>query len=172
MEPDKLRSGAPEPKLALEGGPPVRSRLLPYGRQTISEDDVLAVVSVLCSDWLTTGPRVAEFENAFAGFTGARDAVAVSNGTAALHAVLHGLGLKEGDQVLVPAMTFAASANCARFLGATPVFVDVDPETLLIDPGCAEAAVNQRTRALMAVDYAGQPCDYPRLEALARKYDL
>ena len=170
LEPPGAPSGPA--KLALEGGPPVRRRLLPYGRQSISEEDVLAVMSVLCSDWLTTGPRVREFEEAFARFTGAREAVAVSSGTAALHAALHALGIKEGDEILVPAMTFAASANCARFVGATPVFVDVEPETLLIDPDRAEALVTPRTRAILAVDYAGQPCDYQRLQALARKGDL
>jgi UDP-4-amino-4,6-dideoxy-N-acetyl-beta-L-altrosamine transaminase len=164
---------SPDPTdLAILGGRPVREKLLPYGRQSVDEDDVEAVAAALRSDWLTTGPRVAEFEEAFARFTGAREAVAVSSGTAALHAAAHVLGIGPGDEVLVPAMTFAASANCVRFVGATPVFVDVDPRTLLIDPDCAAARIGPRTRAIIAVDYAGQPCEYDRLTELARKHDL
>ena len=175
MAPNSLEpSAAPSRpvRLAIEGGPPVRRTLLPYGRQSVSEEDVLAVVSALCSDWLTTGPRVREFEEAFAQFIGCREAVAVSSGTAALHALLHSIGIRPGDEVLVPAMTFAATANSARFLGAKPVFVDVDPDTLLMDPDRAGELVTPRTRAILAVDYAGQPCDYRRLQELARKHDL
>ena len=127
-----------------------------------------AVVETLRSDWLTTGPKVAEFEKALAAAAGAAEAVAVSTGTAALHAALHALGIGPGDEVLVGAMTFAASANCAAYLGATPVFVDVDPDTLLIDPRQVEARITVRTKAVVAIDYAGQPCDYDALEAIAR----
>src|SRR5271154_2740338 len=109
--------------LAIDGGPPVRDRLLPYGRQTIDDRDVAAVTETLRSDWLTTGPKVAEFERALAAAAGPSEGVAVSTGTAALHAALYALGVGPGDEVIVTTMTFAASANAAVFLGASPVFV-------------------------------------------------
>ena len=124
------------------------------------------------SDWLTTGPKVAEFEKALAAVAGTSDAVAVSTGTAALHAAMYALGVGPGDEVIVTTMTFAASANCAAFLGATPVFVDVDPDTLLIDPRQVEARITPRTKAVVAVDYAGHPCDYDALETITRKHGL
>jgi UDP-4-amino-4,6-dideoxy-N-acetyl-beta-L-altrosamine transaminase len=145
---------------------------LPYGRQTIDDDDVAAVVAALRSDWLTTGPRVEEFEAAFATVTGAAHAVAVSSGTAALHASYHALGLGPGDEVIVPPLTFAATANAVLYAGATPVFADVDPATLLLDPDAVAAAIGPRTRAIAAVDYAGQPCDYAALRALAGEHGL
>lgn len=151
------------PRLAIEGGPPTRSRLLPYGRQRIDEDDIQAVAEVLRSDWLTTGPKIAEFEGAFARAVGAAEAVAVSSGTAALHAAVHALGIGAGDEVIIPAMTFAASANCVVYEGGTPVFADVEPETLLLDPARLEERIGPRTKAIIAVDYAGQPCDYEAL---------
>jgi perosamine synthetase len=159
-------------RLALDGGAPVRKAPLPYGRQTIGEDDVAAVVAVLRSDWLTTGPKVAEFEAALARTTGAREAVAVNNGTAALHAAMHALGIGPGDEVIVPAMTFAATANAVVFQGARPVFADVDPHTLLLDPAQVEQRRSARTKAVVAVDYAGQPCDYDRLGAIASRHGL
>ena len=161
-----------KPRLAIDGGTPVRARLLPYGRQTIDDADVAAVTATLRSDWLTTGPKVAEFEKALAAMAGASDAVTVSTGTAALHAAMYALGVGPGDEVLVTTMTFAASANGAAFLGATPVFVDVDPDTLLIDPRQVEARITPRTKAVVAVDYAGHPCDYDALETIARKHGL
>jgi len=148
------------------------SRALPYGRQSIDEDDVAAVIEVLRSDWLTTGPRVAEFEGAFATATGAAEAVAVSSGTAALHLSIAALGIAPGDEVIVPALTFAASANCVAYCGGTPVFADVDPGTLLLDPADAERRITPRTRAIVAVDYAGQPCDYDALRSLASEHGL
>ena len=158
--------------LALNGGKPVRQSLLPYGRQNIEEDDIAAVAEVLRSDFLTTGPKVAEFERAFGDFVGTREAVAVSSGTAALHAAMHVLAVGPGDEVIVPAMTFAASANCVVFQGGTPVFVDVDPDTLLLDPAQAERRVTPRTKAMVAVDYAGQPADYDKLRAVAERHRL
>ena len=154
--------------LALHGGSPVRSRMLPYGRQDVSDADIAAVVEVLRSDWLTTGPVVAAFERACAARAGARHGVAVSSGTAALHAAMRALDVRAGDEVIVPAMTFAATANCARYEGATPVFADVDRDTLLIDPASAERAITPRTRAVIAVDYAGQPADYDSLAAILK----
>jgi perosamine synthetase len=143
---------------------------LPYSRQQIDDDDVAAVVEVLRSDWLTTGPRVEEFERAFAAATGARHAVAVANGTAALHTAYAAAGLGPGDEVIVPAMTFAATANAAVFVGARPVFADVDADALLLDPESVAARLGPRTRAIVAVDYAGQPCRYDALEELARRH--
>lgn len=158
--------------LAISGGTPVRATLLPYSRQTVDDGDIAAVAEALRSDWLTTGPRVGEFETAFAAFTGAREAVAVSNGTAALHAAMFALDIGEGDEVIVPAMTFAATANAAVYQGGKPVFVDVDPQSLLIDPAKAEAAITPKTKAIAAVDYAGQPCDYGALRAIAKAHRL
>lgn len=158
--------------LALEGGTPVRPSVLPYGRQWLDDEDVEAVVAALRSDWLTTGPRVGEFERAFAELVGAPEAVAVSNGTAALHAAMYALGIGSGDEVIVPTMTFAASSNCVVYQGGTPVFADVDPGTLLVDPASVEARITPRTRAIVAVDYAGQPCDYDALRALAERHGL
>jgi perosamine synthetase len=147
-------------------------RFIPYGRQSIDEADIQAVVDVLRSDWLTTGPLVEKFETEFAACVGAAHAVAVSNGTAALHASIHALGVGPGDEVIVPAMTFAASANCVVYQGGTPVFADVEEDTLLLDPRQVEAKITPRTRAVMAVDYAGQPCDYDALREIAAHHGL
>ena len=146
--------------------------MLPYARQWIDEDDVAAVVDVLRSDWLTTGPMVERFEAVFAEVVGVQHAVAVSSGTAALHAAVHALGIGPGDEVVVPAMTFAATANCVVFEGGTPVFADVDPETLLLDPASVEARLTERTRAVIAVDYGGQPSPYEELADLCREHGL
>jgi perosamine synthetase len=158
--------------LALYGGTPVRQTMLPYGQHWVDKNDIATVVSVLQSDWLTTGPRVIEFEETFADFVGIKEAVAVNSGTAALHAAMYALGIGAGDEVIVPAMTFAASANCVVFQGGTPVFADVDPETLLLDPTQVETKITPRTKAIIAVDYAGQPCDYESLQALVDCYGL
>lgn len=144
-------------------------RFLPYGRQEIGDADIEAVIEALRSDWLTTGPRVAQFEKAFADFCGAREAVAVNSGTAALHAAMRALHVGRGDEVIVPAITFAASANAAVYEGATPVFADVEADTLLVDPASVAARLTPRTRAIVAVDYAGQPADYDALRAIARQ---
>lgn len=146
--------------------------VLPYGRQWITEDDIHLVLQVLRSDWLTTGPMVERFERALARYVGAGEAVAVSSGTAALHAAMFALGIGPGDEVIVPAMTFAATANCVVFQGGTPVFADVDPGTLLLDPIQVEARITPRTRAIIAVDFAGQPCDYGALRSIARRHHL
>ena len=146
--------------------------MIPYGRQSIDEQDVAAVVEALRSDWLTTGPRVDEFEAAVARAAGTTHAVAVSSGTAALHAAMHVIDIGPGDEVVVPAMTFAATANAVVFQGGTPLFADVDPDTLLIDAGSAAARITPRTKAIVGVDYAGQPCDWDRLRALAREHGL
>ena len=107
---------------------------IPYGRQSIDAGDIQAVVDVLLSDWLTTGPKVEEFEQAFADYIGAKHAVAVSSGTAALHCAMAVIGIGAGDEVIVPTMTFAATANSVVFQGGKPVFADIEQDTLLIDP--------------------------------------
>lgn len=156
-------------KLAVNGGTPVRATLLPYGRQTIGDEDIEAVARVLRSDWLTTGPAVEAFESAFRDATGADHAVAVSNGTAALHAAMFTVNIQPGDEVIAPAITFAASSNAAVYQGGVPKFADVDPSTLLIDVDAVTRLISNKTKAIVAVDYAGQPCDYDALRAIAQK---
>ncbi|HEY3902194.1 MAG TPA: UDP-4-amino-4,6-dideoxy-N-acetyl-beta-L-altrosamine transaminase [Chthoniobacter sp.] len=151
---------------------PVRTTLLPYGKQWVDDDDIAAVVEVLRSDWLTTGPKIEEFERAFAGFTGVAHAVAVTNGTAALHAAMAALEIGPGDEVIVPAITFVATSNSVVYQGGTPVFADVEPETLLIDPESVRRRITPRTRAIAAVDYAGQPCNYEALRAICGEHGL
>jgi perosamine synthetase len=159
-------------RLAIHGGKPVRETLLPYGRQSVDDNDIAAVVRTLRSNWLTTGPTVADFERIFAETVGARHAVAVSSGTAALHAAMFAIGIGPDDEVVVPAMTFAASASCVLYQGGTPVFADVDPATLLIDSASVEALIGERTRAIVAVDYAGQPCEYEALRTITKRHGL
>lgn len=146
--------------------------VIPYGRQQIDDDDIRAVVDVLRSDWLTTGPAVARFESDVAEYVGATYGVAVSSGTAALHVAALALGVGPGDEVIVPPMTFAATANAVVYAGATPVFVDVREADLLLDPKLVEAAITPHTRAIFAVDYAGQPCDWDELRAVADRHGL
>jgi perosamine synthetase len=159
-------------RLALDGGIPVRATLLPYGRQSVSEEDVRAVLRVLRSDRLTTGPEVQAFERAVAQAVGASHAVALASGTAALHGAMFAAGVGPGDEVIVPAITFAASANAVLYQGARPVFADVRPDTLNVDPADVAAKLTSRTRAIVAVDFAGQPADLDELRALARGHGL
>ncbi len=159
-------------QLAIDGGTPVRSDLLPYGRQWIGEEDINAVVEALRSDWLTTGPRVDDFEQSFATLSGAEHAVAVNSGTAALHAAVHALGAGAGDEIIVPPLTFCATANCVLFEGAVPIFADVDPDSLLIDPDSVAGLISDRTKAVISVDYTGHPCDYDRLSRLCGEHGL
>jgi perosamine synthetase len=158
--------------LALDGGSPVRKTLLPYGRQSIDEDDIQAVVEVLRSDWLTTGPKVAEFEEAFAARVGSRYAVSFSSGTAALHGAAFAAGLKPGDEAVTTPMTFAATANCVLYQGAMPVFADVTADTLNLDPEEVARQITPRTRALIPVDYAGHPADLDSICELASRHGL
>lgn len=145
---------------------------LPYARPSVADADVRAVEAVLRSDWLTTGPNVEAFEKALARRARAAHAVAYANGTAALHGALAALNVGPGDEVLVPAITFVASANAALYVGARPVPVDIEPGTLLIDLEDAERKVTSRTKALMTVDYAGLPVDYDGAKRLARAHGL
>lgn len=159
-------------KLALRGGDPVRDEMLPYGRQSVDAADIEAVAKVLRSDWLTTGPMVDAFEEAVTDYVGADHGVAVSNGTAALHTAMRIAGIGQGDEVIVPTMTFAATANAALYEGARPVFADVQPGDLLIDLDHAQELITPRTKAIVPVDYAGHPCDYEALQSLADDHDL
>lgn len=155
--------------LAIHGGKPVRRAMLPYGRQSLHEEDVAAVVNVLRSDWLTTGPKVDEFEERFAEWIGAKHAVTVCSGTAALHTAAFAAGLQPGDEAVTTPLTFCATANCVLYQGASPVFADVTSDTLNIDPEQVEARMSPRTKAIIAVDYAGHPAELEPLQALARR---
>jgi UDP-4-amino-4,6-dideoxy-N-acetyl-beta-L-altrosamine transaminase len=154
--------------LAMHGGKPVRERLLPYGRQSLDDADVQAVVEVLKSDWLTTGPKIAEFEERFAEWVGARHAVSFSSGTAALHGAAFTAGLGPGDEAITTPMTFCATANCILYQGATPVFADVSADTLNLDPNEVSKKTSSKTKAIIAVDYAGHPAALDELGQLAK----
>ena len=158
--------------LAIDGGAPVRAKLLPYGHQSVEEADIQAVVEVLRSDWLTTGPKVAEFEEAFAFRVGAKHAVSFSSGTAGLHAAAFAAGLSTGEEAITTPMTFAATANCVLYQGATPVFADVCNDTLNLDPEQVAKKISAKTRAILAVDFAGHPADWDTLRALADQHEL
>ena len=145
---------------------------IPYGTQSISEEDIQAVVDVLRSDYLTTGPKVAEFEKKVAEYVGAKYAVAIANGTAALHAACFAAGIKEGDEVITTPITFAASANCALYCGAKPVFADIDSDTYNISPKEIEKKITDKTKAIIPVHYTGQPCDMDTILEIAKKHHL
>jgi len=146
--------------------------MIPYGRQSIEPDDIQAVMDVLQSDYLTTGPMVAEFEQAICDFTGAKFAVAVANGTAALHASVYAAGIGEEVEVITTPMTFAATSNAVIYQNGIPVFADVCPDSLLIDPEDVKRKITPKTKAIIAVDYTGQPCDYDALRAIADERGL
>jgi perosamine synthetase len=167
-----MSTTVPKSKLAIDGGIPVRPALLPYGHQCIDDDDVAAVRDALRSDWLTTGPKVAEFEKLFGSAVNAKHAVAVSNGTAALHAAISAVGITSGDEVITTPMTFAASANCVRYQGGTVVFADVREDTLNLDPEAVAAKITDRTKAIVTVDFAGLPSDLDEIDKLARRHGL
>ena len=158
--------------LAIEGGQPIRSALLPYGRQALDEADVQAVIEVLRGDWLTTGPAVRAFEEAVAAYTGAKEAVVVNSGTAALHAAAFAAKVGPGDEVIVPPITFAATANCVLYMGGIPVFADVCPDTLNLDPEDVARKITPRTKAIIPVDYTGQPCEHDAIRDLADAHGL
>jgi perosamine synthetase len=160
------------PELAINGGVPVRAKLLSYGQQTITDEDVQAVVEVLRSDWLTTGPKIAEFEEAFAAYVGASYAVSFSSGTAALHGATFAAGLQPGEEAITTPLTFAATANCVLHVGANPVFADITPDTLNLDPDHSARAISARTRVLMPVDYSGHPAELGAFFELADKHGL
>lgn len=158
--------------LAIDGGTPIRNKFLPYGKQVIDENDIKSVVNILNGDYLTTGPAVSEFEKKVANYVGSKYAVAVSNGTAALHIACLSAGIKEGDEVITTPMTFAASANCILYCGAKPVFVDIDKETYNIDVNEIEKKITPKTKAIIPVHFAGQSVDLDPILELAKKYNL
>jgi perosamine synthetase len=157
---------------AIHGGSPVRKTLLPYGRQSIDESDIQAVVETLRSDWLTTGPKVGEFEEVMAAWVDAKYAVSFSSGTAALHAAAFAAGLQPGDEAITSPLTFVATANCVLYQGATPVFADVLADTLNLDPELATTRITARTKAILPVDYAGHPADLDSILSLADRHGL
>jgi len=157
---------------AVEGGVPIRDTLLPFFRPDLGHEEEEAVLGVLRSGWLTTGPNCERFEAAFAGYTGARHAIATSSCTTGLHLILHAAGVGAGDEVIVPAMTFPATANAVLHAGARPVLVDVLPAQLTIDPAAVRAAIGPRTRAVIAVHLAGWPAEMDALRAIARERGL
>ncbi len=159
-------------KPAIEGGTPARETKIYYGHQYIDDADIQAVVEVLKSDNLTCGPKIRELEDRLCEVTGAKYAVVCSNGTAALHMAAMAAGIKEGDEVITTPITFAASANCVLYCGGRPVFADIDPETYNIDPEKIEAAVTEKTKAVVVVDYTGQSVDLDRVCEICRKHGL
>ena len=146
--------------------------MIPYGFQWIDKEEIDAVVGVLRSDRITQGPRIEEFERAVADYTGARHAVAFSSGTAALHAACAAAGVGAGDEVITSPLSFVASANCALYMGATPVFADIEPASLTLDWREAAKKVTPRTKAVIPVDFGGQPCALDEITLLARRHGL
>ncbi|AKS39498.1 aminotransferase DegT [Anoxybacillus gonensis] len=151
---------------------PIRQSYLPYGKQWIDEEDIEAVVEVLKGDYLTTGPDISKFEQAVAQYVGAKYAVAFSNGTAALHGACFAAGIGQGDEVITTPMTFAASANCVLYQGGIPVFADIDEKTYNIDPNKIEEKITNKTKAIIPVDFTGQPVELDRILEIARKHSL
>ena len=159
-------------KLAINGGYPVRSSKIYYGKQWVGEDDIEAVNATLRSDFITCGPKVLEMEQNLCAYTGAKYAVAVSNGTAALHCACMAAGIGPGDEVITTPITFAASANCALYCGATPVFADINPETYNIDPASIREKITDRTKAIVAVDFTGQVVEVEEIRKICDEYNL
>jgi perosamine synthetase len=159
-------------KLALFSGPPTRSVMLNYGKQTIDEDDVNSIVDILRKNtYLTTGPYVKKFEDDVKKYVGAKYAVAVSNGTAALHCAMFAAGVHDGDEVIVPAISFIATSNCVLYLGAKPIFCDVK-NTMNIDPDKIEHLITPKTKALIVTDMCGQTCEYDKIIPICKKHNI
>ncbi len=159
-------------QLAIMGGTPVRATPISYGKQYIDEEDVAAVVEALKSPALTCGPRITQLEEKLCEITGAKYAVAVSNGTAALHIAAMAAGIGEGDEVIVSPITFAASANCVLYCGGTPVFADIKADTFNIDPASVRKLITPKTKAIVAVDFTGQAVELDELRAICEEYNL
>lgn len=159
-------------KLAIHGGQPIRKAKLFYGRQWIDCQDIQAACNALKGDLITCGPKIGELEEKLASYVGAKHAVAVSNGTAALHCACIAAGITKGDEVITTPLTFAASANCILYCGATPVFADVDEGTYNIDPASIEARISDRTKAIVAVDFTGQAVKINEIRKICDKYGL
>jgi dTDP-4-amino-4,6-dideoxygalactose transaminase len=148
------------------------SEFIPFHKPSIGEDEVQSVVETLRSGWLTTGSKVKRFEDDFARYIGSKHAVAVNSGTAALHLALDAVGIKEGHEVIVPAMTFTATAEVVLYFKAKPVLVDCQPDTLNLDPSRIEAAITPRTKSIIPVHFGGHPCEMDRILDIAKKHNL
>ncbi len=159
-------------QLAIKGGKPVRTEKIYYGRQWINEEDVKAVCDTLRSDYITCGPMVEKLEHALEEYTTAKYAVAVSNGTAALHCACIAAGIGPGDEVITTPLTFAASANCAVYCGGRPVFTDINPETYNIDPNSIRDHITERTKAVVAVDFTGQAVENEEIRKICDEHNL
>ena len=159
-------------KLAINGGKPIRDTYLDYGKQCINQSDIDEVINVLQSGYLTTGPMVGKFEKAVSDYIGCKYAVAVTNGTAALHIAMLAADINEGDEVLVSPMTFAASANCILYCKGKPVFVDIEPDTGNIDVSKIEEKITDKTKVIIAVDFTGHSVDIDKIMKIAKKYNL
>lgn len=158
--------------LAIYGGKPVRENKIYYGHQCLDDADIQAVVDVLKGDYLTCGPNIPSLEKALCDLTGAKYCIAISNGTAALHVACLAAGVGPGDEVITTPITFAASANCALYCGATPVFADINPETYNIDPADIERKITDKTKAVVAVDFTGQAVEVEAIREICRKHSL
>ncbi len=167
-----LREDIMPNELALYGGTPIRNRKIYYGKQSINEGDILAVENVLRSDWLTQGPKVLELENLLCKTFNSRYAISATNGTSALHLACLAIGVTAGDEVITSPFTFVASANCIRYCGGIPVFADVLPSTYNIDPESVKKKITKKTKAVIAVDYAGQPVQLDELRLICNQYNL
>jgi len=160
-------------ELAINGGNPVRKTMLNYGKQTIDETDKKAVLDVLNENkYLTTGPKVTEFENKVKQYCNVKYACAVNSGTAALHLAVHALNLKSNDAIIVPCLSFVASSNAILYCGVKPIFCDIDEDTMNIDPTKIEKLITKNTKAIIVVDFAGQPCDYHSILPIIKKHNL
>lgn len=159
-------------KLALLGGKPVRDTKIFYGHQYIDDADISAVVNVLKSDYLTCGPEIEKLEKKLCELTGAKYAVLVSNGTAALHAACFAAGVGAGDEVIVPPITFAASSNCVLYCGASPVFADINSETYNISPKEIAEKATEKTKAVVAVDFTGQAVELDEIKSICREKNM
>lgn len=159
-------------ELAIFGGKPVFEKKIGYGHQYIDDTDIQAVVDVLKSDFLTCGPAIEEAEKKLCEITGAKHAVLISNGTAALHATMFAAGIGAGDEVITTPITFAASANCALYCGGKPVFADINPNTYNIDPDSIEKCITEKTKAVVAVDFTGQAVEVDRISEICDRHNL
>lgn len=159
-------------ELAINGGKPVFEKEIGYGHQYIDDADIRSVVAVLKSDYLTCGPKIEEAEKKLCKITGAKHAVLIANGTAALHAMIFAAGIGPGDEVITTPITFAASANCVLYCGGTPVFADINPATYNIDPASIEAKITEKTKAVVAVDFTGQAVEIDKIRSICDKHNL
>lgn len=159
-------------KLAIEGGKPIRKDFLPYGKQWLDRKEIDEVIDTLKSDWITTGPKMQLFENNFKKYIGSKYAIAVNSGTAALHISTSSIDINPGDEVITTPLTFVASANCIVYRGGTPIFADIKKDTYNIDPQEIKKKISSKTKAIIPVHFAGQPCDMDEIGEIAEENDL